>query len=91
MHELGEHRRDGMDGFMSIEALSHEALYGALYRRFVPERDLVLDNDMKHRMHLFIRKPNARMSVIALRQVNALSFIDREPFFRLGCLRGIVP
>jgi hypothetical protein len=90
MHELGEHRSDGMDGFMSIEALSHEALYGALHRRFVPERDLVLDNDMKRRMHLFIRKPNTRTSVIALRKAKALSLIDREPFFRLGCLKGII-
>ena len=79
-----------MDGFMSIEALSYEALYGALHRRFVSERDLVLHNDMNHRVHLFIWKPDTRTSVIALRKVNALSFIDREPFFRLRRLKGIV-
>jgi hypothetical protein len=90
MHELGEHRSDGMDGLMSIEALGHEALYGALHRYFVSERDLVLDNDMKHRVQLFIRKANTRMSVIVLHKVNSLRFIDCEPFFWLGRLKGIV-
>src|SRR5438552_15571444 len=42
-----------MDGLMAIEALSHEALYGALHRYFVSERNLVLDNDMKNRVHHF--------------------------------------
>ena len=90
MHELGEHRSDGMDGLMSIEALCHEALYGALHRHFVSECDLVLDNDMKNRVQFFIREANTRTSVIVLRKVNALCFIDREPFFRLGRLKGIV-
>ena len=90
MHELGEHRSDGMDGLMSIEALSHEALYGALHRHFVSESDLVLDNDMKNRVQFFIREANTRTSVIVLRKLNALCFIDREPFFRLGRLKGIV-
>ena len=90
MHELGEHRSDGMDGLMSIEALSHEASYGALHRHFISERDLVLDNDVKHRVQLFIREPNTRTSVIVLRKVNALCFIDREPFFWLGRVKRIV-
>jgi hypothetical protein len=38
----------------------------------------------------FIREANTRTSVIVLRKVNALCFIDREPFFRLGRLKGIV-
>ena len=75
---------------MSIEALGHEALYGALYRYFVSERDLVLDNDMKHRVQLFVREANTRTSVIVLRKVNALCFINREPFFWLGRHKGIV-
>jgi hypothetical protein len=86
MHELGEHRSDGMDGLMSIEALGHEALYGALHRYFVSERDLVLDHDMKHGVQLFIRKANTRTSVIVLHKVNSLRFIDCEPFFWLGRL-----
>jgi hypothetical protein len=90
MHEFGEHRSDGMDGLMSIEVLCHEALYGALHRHFVSECDLVLDNDMKNRVQFFIREANTRTSVIVLRKVNALCFIDREPFFRLGRLKGIV-
>ena len=75
----------GMKSF-PIEALSHEALYGALHRYFVSERNLVLDNDMKNRVHLFIREANTRTSVIVLRKVNALCFIDREPFTRVGDL-----
>jgi hypothetical protein len=62
MHEFGEHRSDGMDGLMSIEALCHEALYGALHRHFVSECDLVLDNDMKNRVQFFIREANTRTS-----------------------------
>ena len=84
MHELGEHRSDGLDGLMSIETLCHEALYGALHRHFVSECDLVLDNDMKNRVQFFIREANTRTSVIVLRKVNTLCFIDREPFFRLA-------
>jgi hypothetical protein len=79
-----------MNGFMPIEALSHEAMYGALHRHFVSECYLVLDNDMKHRVQLFIRKANTRTSVIVLRKVNALCLIDCEPFFRLGRLKRIV-
>jgi len=90
MHELGEHRSDGMNGFMPIEALSHEAMYGALHRHFVSECDLVLDNDMKHRVQLFIWEANTHTSVIVLRKVNTLCFIDREPFFWLGRLKRIV-
>jgi hypothetical protein len=90
MHELGEHRSDGMDGLMSIEALGHEALYGALHRNFVSEGDLVLDHDMKHRVQLFVREANRRTSVKVLRKVNALCFINREPFFWLGRQKGIV-
>src|SRR5712691_12928983 len=90
MHELGEHRSDGMDGFMTIEALSHEAVYRALHRHFVSECDLVLDNDMKYRVQFFIREANTRTSVIILREVNSLCFINCEPFFRLGRLKRIV-
>ena len=79
-----------MDGFLPIEALSHEALYRALHRHFVSKRDLILDFDMKHRVQLFIREANTRTSVIILRKVNALCFIDREPLFRLGRIKRIV-
>ena len=79
-----------MNGFMPIEALSHKAMYGALHRHFVSECDLILDNDMKHRVQLFIREANTRTSVIILRKVNALCFIDREPLFRLGRIKRIV-
>jgi hypothetical protein len=90
MHELGEYRSDSMDGLMPIETLSHEALYGALHGHFVTECDLVLDNDMKNRVQFFIREANTGTSVIVLRKLNALCFIDGEPFFRLGRLKGIV-
>jgi hypothetical protein len=61
-----------------------------LYRYFVSERDLVLDNDMKYRVQLLIREANTRTSVIVLRKLNALCFIDPEPFFRLRRLKRIV-
>jgi hypothetical protein len=75
---------------VAVKVLCDEALYGALHRHFVSECDLVLDNDMKNRVQFFIREANTRTSVIVLRKVNALCFIDREPFFRLGRLKGIV-
>jgi hypothetical protein len=90
MDELGEHRTNAMNGLMSIEALSHEALCGALHRYSVAESDLVLDHDVQHGVQLFIREPNTRPTMIIQRKTNALCFIDREPLFGLGSFKGIV-
>ena len=64
MNELGEHRSYAMDGLMSIEALSHEALCRVLHRYFVSESDLVLDHDVQHCVQLFIRQPDTRPAMI---------------------------
>jgi hypothetical protein len=87
---FGQYHADGVDGVMAVESIVHQAFGGAIRGRFVAERDLRLDDRMQCGVHRSVRQPNTRGAVIVPHQADALLFVQREPFFRVGCLIGIV-
>jgi hypothetical protein len=83
-----EHRADGVDRLMAVEALIHEAEHNLRHGRLVAEGDLVLDDGVHGGVQRCVRQANTGAPVIILRHDNALLLIEREPFPGAGALRG---
>jgi hypothetical protein len=85
-----EHRAYGVNGVVPVEPFGHQALHRTLYRNLIAQRDLILDNDVDDRMHLFVGQVNPCAPVEALHQLEALLLIHRLPLFGVGWLEGII-
>jgi len=73
-----------------VEACVHQPLRRTARGRFVSKRDLRFDHRVHRGVHLCVRQTNTCVAVIVPRKVNTLLLIEREPFFRVGRLKGIV-
>src|SRR5277367_6044778 len=79
---VGQHRGDGVDGLVAVDALLHQTLERLWRRRLVAERDLIFDDNVQGCVQSQVRKADARPAMIVLDQSYALRLVQFQPLFR---------
>ena len=84
----GQHTSDSMHGIVAIEPLDHEPFQG------LPCGDLVacnlrLDDRVNCRVDNLVWQANFRPTMVLPDERDALAFIHRKPFGRIGRLSGL--
>src|SRR5277367_6523073 len=79
---VGQHRGNGVDGLVAVDALLHQTLERLCRRRLVAERSLVFDDDVQGCVQSQVRKADARPAMIVLDQSYALRLVQFQPLFR---------
>ena len=81
---LHKQRGQGVDRFVSIQAVGRQPIQRPPHRQLVAQSDLILDDAVGDGVDVFIRQQNAGAPMIILRLPKALTFVERKPFRGIG-------
>jgi hypothetical protein len=69
---LGQRRRNGMNGLVSVDAFIHKTIEGPLHGNLVAERRLVFDDNVKGCVRRYIWQSITHMTMIVLNQTQTI-------------------